>query len=316
MSSPLSKSWGQPWKNGLRPNQIIAEKKETSAGASAPTLPPKVKYIKYSRAEVPSGIPIPTKSIDDLPPEKRKQFDQAYIKWKAALKIERELQLRNLEENQLLGIAVKKLNGELATSEAQIKQAISKLPSGWNTILQPKNSPERQRWVIAFHRANLVKVYQELAEDEFVQPLLAWWAKLVFTDKDLNSFVFKKDLKGSILENQKKHTTLTNDQCLNTLLAMYERHGNRHVEELHAAQTDLRVPAELPKLLTDLSRINVQHLICSTYKRLSIPPPELVLARQNIDQATQTLTLIWPQWHLYHKEESERLLKELDEKNK
>ncbi|QDT44960.1 hypothetical protein Pan241w_50770 [Gimesia alba] len=321
--SPLSKSWGQPWKNGLRPNQIIPEKKETSkttspvsTGSAALTLPRKVKYVMYSRTKVPSGNSAPTKSIDDLPPEKRKRFDQAYKNWQSALKIERELQLKILEENQLLGTAVKKLNGELSTRESQLKQELSKLPSGWNTILQPKNSPERQRWVIAFHRANLGKVYQELAEDKQFRPLLAWWAQFVFTDERLKSFVFKEDLKGSILENQKNDSTLTNEEYLNTLLTMYERHSNRYQEELHSAQTDLQVPAELPKLLTDLSRINVQHLICSTYKRLSIPPPELSVARQNTEKVTQELTQIWPQWHLYHKAESQRLLKELDEKNK
>ena len=321
--SPLSKSWGQPWKNGLRPNQVIPPKKETSkktspvsAGSAALTLPRKVKYVMYSRTKVPSGNSAPTKSIDDLPPEKRKRFDQAYKNWQSALKIERELQHRILEENQLLGTAVNKLNGELPTRESQIKTEIRKLPTGWNTILQPKNSPVRQRWVIAFHRANLGKVYQELAEDELFRPLLAWWAQFVFTDENLNSFVFKEDLKGSILENQKNDSTFSNEEYLNTLLAMNERHSNRHLEELHAAQTDLQVPAELPKLLTDLSRINAQHLICSTYKRLSIPPPELGVARQNTEKATQDLTQIWPQWHLYHKAESQRLLKELDEKNK
>ena len=81
MFTPLSKSWGQPWKDGLRSHQISPEKKETSnrtssvdtAGSSAPTLPAKVKYIKYSRVEVPSKDDVPIKSIDDLPPEKRKQ---------------------------------------------------------------------------------------------------------------------------------------------------------------------------------------------------------------------------------------------------
>ncbi|QDT95381.1 hypothetical protein [Gimesia aquarii] len=323
MLAPLSKSWSQPWENDPRPTQIIPEKKETSnrtspgfKGSSAPTLPPKVKYIKYSRVEVPSKDYVPMKSIDDLPPEKRKQFDQAYDNWQSTLKLERELQHRILEENQLLGTAVNKLNGELLTRESQLKQEISKLPSGWNTILQPKNSPERQRWVMAFHRANLGKVYQELAENELFRPLLAWWAKLVFTDKNLQSFVFKEDLKGSILENQKNDSTLTNEEYLNTLLTMYERHSNRHAEELHSAQKDLQVPAELPKLLTDLSRINAQHLICSTYKRLSIQPPELGFAKQNTEQATQKLTQIWPHWHLYHKERSQRLLEELDKKNK
>ncbi|QDV53184.1 hypothetical protein [Gimesia fumaroli] len=321
--SPLSKSWGQPWKNGLRPNQIIPEKKETSkktspvsAGSSVPTLPRKVKYVMYSRGKVPSGNSAPTKSIDDLPPEKRKRFDQAYENWQSALKYERELEHKILEENQLLGTAVKKLHRELSTRESQLRQEIRKLPSGWNTILQPKNSPERQRWVIAFHRANLGKVYQELAEDDLFRPLLAWWAQFVFTDERLKSFVFKEDLKGLILENQKNDSTLTNEEYLKELLAMYERHSNRHAEELHAAQTDLQVPDELPKLLTDLTRIDTQHLICSTYKRLSVPPPELGVAKQNTEQVAQTLTLIWPQWHLYHKAESQRLLKELDEKNK
>ncbi|WP_339735665.1 hypothetical protein [uncultured Gimesia sp.] len=315
MLSPLSISWGQPWNNDLRPTQIIPENKETSnktspvaEGSSAPTLPPKVKYIKYSQAKVPGGDSVPTKSIDDLPPEKRKQFDQAYKNWKSTLKMERELQLQILEEDQLLGTAVNKLNGELSTREAQIKQEIGKLPSGWNTILQPKNSPERLRWVIAFHRANLGKVYQELAEAELFRPLLAWWAQLVFTDENLKSFVFKADLKDSILEDHKHDSTLTNEEYLNTLLAMYKRHSNRHVEELHSAQKDLQVPAELPKLLIDLSRIHVQHLICSTYKRLSIQPPELGVAKQNIKQASQTLTLIWPQWHLYHQKESHKQL--------
>ncbi|QDT89925.1 hypothetical protein [Gimesia algae] len=323
MFTPLSKSWGQPWKNGLRPNQISPEKKETSnrtssvgtIGSSAPTLPREVKYINYSRAEVPSENAVSIKSINDLPPEKRKQFDQAYENWQSALKYERELEHKILDENQLLGTAVKKLNGGLSTRESQLKQEIRKLPSDWNTILQPKNPPERQRWVVAFHRANLSKVYQELAEDELFRPLLACWAKSVFTDDHLKSFVFEEDLKGSILENQKNDSTLTNEEYLNALLAMYERHSNRYAEELRSAQKDLQVPDELPKLLTDLSRINARHLICSTYKRLSVQPPELVTAKQNREQASQKLTQIWPQWHLYHKERSERLLVELDKKN-
>ncbi len=205
MFSPLSNSWGQPLNSDPRPIQIVPEKKDTSnrtlpvtEGGSIPThlpnikytLPPKIKYIKYSPAEIPGGDSVPTKSIDDLSPAKRKQFDQAYTNWKFILKMGRGFPLRILEENQLLGTAVNKLNGELSTGESQIKQEIGKLPSGWNTILQPKNSPERQRWVIAFHRANLSKVYQELAEDELFRPLLSWWSKLVFTDENLKSFVF------------------------------------------------------------------------------------------------------------------------------
>ncbi len=276
MFSPLSKSWGQPWKDGLRSHQISPEKKETSnrtssvstAGGSALTLPAKVKYIKYSQAKVPGEDDGSIKSIDDLPPEKRKQFDQAYENWQSALKHEREWEHKILEENPLPGTAVKILNGELSTREAQLKQEIRKLPAGWNTILQRKNSPERQRWLIAFHQANLSKCYQESAEDKQFRPLLAWWAKFVFTNENLKSFVFEEDLKGSILEKRKNDSTLTNEAYLKELLAMYERHSSRYQEELHAAQKDLQVPDELPKLLTDLTRIDIQHLICSTYKRL------------------------------------------------
>ncbi|QDT77088.1 hypothetical protein Mal35_05130 [Gimesia maris] len=276
MFSPLSKSWGQPWKDGLRSHQISPEKKETSnrtssvgtAGSSAFTLPAKVKYIKYARAEVPSKDDVPIKSIDELPPEKRKPFDQAYENWQSALKHKPEWEHKFLEENPLPGTAVKILHSELSTREAQLKQEIRKLPAGWNTILQPKNSPERQRWVIAFHQANLGKTYQKLAEDKQFRPWLAWWAKFVFTNENLKSFVFEEDLKGSILVNQKNDSTLTNEAYLKALLAMYERHSNRYQEELHAAQKDLQVPDELPKLLTELSQIDIQHLIYSTYKRL------------------------------------------------
>ncbi len=286
MLTPLSKSWSQPWKNGHCRDQPILGKKEASnqtspvsAGSAAPSLPRKVKYVIYSRAKVPSEDDASIKSINDLPPEKRKLFDQAYVNWQSTLKYEREWEHKSLEEHQLLRTAVKKLNGELSTKESQIKQEIRKLPSGWNTILQPKNSPERQRWVVAFHRANLSKVYQELAEDKLFRPLLVWWAKFVFTNENLKSFVFKEDLKGSILANQKIDSTLTNEEYLTALLAMYKRHSNRHQEELHAAQNDLQVPDELPKLLTDLARIDVQHLICSTYKRLRVQPPDLGTTR-------------------------------------
>ncbi|MBN71849.1 MAG: hypothetical protein CME32_21525 [Gimesia sp.] len=139
MLTPLSKSWSQPWKNGHCRDQPILGKKEASnrtlpvsAGMAAPTLPRRVKYVMYSRAKVPREDDASIKSINDLPLEKRKQFDQAYLNWQSVPKYEREWEYKILEENQLLRTAVKKLNGELSTKESQIKQEIRKL---WNLTL-------------------------------------------------------------------------------------------------------------------------------------------------------------------------------------